>query len=989
MPVQAGTTSFVRLNLGVLPVNSNIAKATLRLYVTAVAAPGSFDVYQVDGKWSERGLNFNNAPILGASATGSRPVSVTGASLNQFILIDITPLAQGWLKGSIPNLGLALALASSGGSFSFDSKESVGTGHQPELEVVLDSISGIPTDSTVTSTAEVTTHDGITLGQPDRALDNETASQHRANSNLAPVINPATNFADTTTDQVVSVQQNGTGVALIASAPSSTAIVGASKASPIAGIIAGVEAITAAPTGYGLYARQLSSTAPGVAPTGVYAQSDSPNGAGMRAWEPYASGATFGLVGGAASTGGTAIQATETATSGSTFGLVAKVSSPTGTGALILNNASGTITGPLIQAKTNSGVQFFVDGSGNVNAAGSFSGMRLISTVATGTAPLQVASTTVVPNLNASLLGGIAASAFAPAGGSAAYIQNGSATQTGTSFNIDGNGTVGGTLNSNAVNSATNYQIGSGVVLSVGTTADQNLFLGSGAGTNNTPGSGQGNTFSGYNAGLQNTTGNNNTFNGASAGQLNTTGVHNTYLGMNAGQPVVTGSNNTFLGFNAGFSAGTAANNDVYISNQGAAADNGAIRIGDPANQTSAYIAGVNGSATTAGVPVFVDSTGKLGTGGGSVNFSQVVGTVSSPQFTGTYSNAVTLSNTSNTFNGSFNGNGAGLTGVSSGLSWPIVTKNVDYTIQTSDFSTPTHYGNFIVLIGLVKRTFTLPNPPPPNGSCVGIGNVAQTTGANTYLSVNPNGLNVDGGATAPTHPRRASYLYCSDGTGYWRFGQNQNGVSEIGPWLYTADNGTANVLTTSFLSGLDFGLIHGTMIYLWPANANTSSTPTLNVNQLGAVRIVKFGNQALAPGDLTHTALAHLIFDGNLWQLLNPQTNQGTVTAVTATAPLVSSGGVTPNLSCPTCVTNPILSGTTGSIGGSSLTAGGCTTGTAAVTGATVGHPVSVSASDGTLPNGFIILSAAVTNPNTVTVQLCATASVTPAANSYNVSTQ
>jgi hypothetical protein len=49
----------------------------------------------------------------------------------------------------------------------------------------------------------------------------------------------------------------------------------------------------------------------------------------------------------------------------------------------------------------------------------------------------------------------------------------------------------------------------------------------------------------------------------------------------------------------------------------------------------------------------------------------------------------------------------------------------------------------------------------------------------------------------------------------------------------------------------------------------------------------------------------------------------------------------------------------------------------------------VSVSASDGTLPNGFIILSAAVTSSNTVTVQLCATTGVTPAANTYNVATQ
>src|SRR5262249_51541246 len=41
---------------------------------------------------------------------------------------------------------------------------------------------------------------------------------------------------------------------------------------------------------------------------------------------------------------------------------------------------------------------------------------QFISTVATGTPPFSVASTTVVPNLNASMLGGVAASGFAQLG---------------------------------------------------------------------------------------------------------------------------------------------------------------------------------------------------------------------------------------------------------------------------------------------------------------------------------------------------------------------------------------------------------------------------------------------------------------------------------------------------------------------------------------------------------------------------------------------
>jgi hypothetical protein len=50
------------------------------------------------------------------------------------------------------------------------------------------------------------------------------------------------------------------------------------------------------------------------------------------------------------------------------------------------------------------------------------------------------------------------------------------------------------------------------------------------------------------------------------------------------------------------------------------------------------------------------------------------------------------------------------------------------------------------------------------------------------------------------------------------------------------------------------------------------------------------------------------------------------------------------------------------------------------------VGSPVAVSASDGSLPNVLIVLSASVTSTNTVTVQLATIAAVTPPAKTYKV---
>jgi len=138
--VQKGSVtskSYIKFNLGTLPSGVNVSKATLRLFVDQVAAPGSFDVYQLNTSWTESTLTYNNAPALGTSATGNHPIAFTSSTLNQFIVIDITSLVQGWMNGSIANNGVALALTTPGGAVAFDSKESIYTSHQPELEVAL------------------------------------------------------------------------------------------------------------------------------------------------------------------------------------------------------------------------------------------------------------------------------------------------------------------------------------------------------------------------------------------------------------------------------------------------------------------------------------------------------------------------------------------------------------------------------------------------------------------------------------------------------------------------------------------------------------------------------------------------------------------------------------------------------------------------------------------------------------------------------------
>ncbi len=140
--VQPGANSYIRFNLSSVPAGVTVNKATLRLYLDAITGNGSFEVYQLGNSWGESTLSYSNAPSMGASATGGHPIALTTSADNQFVLIDITSLVQGWIEGSIANNGLALSTSSGDAGFSFDSKESVYTSHQPELEIVLNGPAG-------------------------------------------------------------------------------------------------------------------------------------------------------------------------------------------------------------------------------------------------------------------------------------------------------------------------------------------------------------------------------------------------------------------------------------------------------------------------------------------------------------------------------------------------------------------------------------------------------------------------------------------------------------------------------------------------------------------------------------------------------------------------------------------------------------------------------------------------------------------------------
>jgi len=134
--VSGSQTTYIQFNLASIPAgytSTNVAKATLKLYVNAVSTAGNFNVNYVSGAWSEATITAKSSPALGSTIVSAVPL--TSASPNQYILIDITSTLQAWLNGTEANNGIAL-VANSPLNASFNSKENANASHPAELDIV-------------------------------------------------------------------------------------------------------------------------------------------------------------------------------------------------------------------------------------------------------------------------------------------------------------------------------------------------------------------------------------------------------------------------------------------------------------------------------------------------------------------------------------------------------------------------------------------------------------------------------------------------------------------------------------------------------------------------------------------------------------------------------------------------------------------------------------------------------------------------------------
>lgn len=259
-------------------------------------------------------------------------------------------------------------------------------------------------------------------------------------------------------------------------------------------------------------------------------------------------------------------------------------------------------------------------------------------------APYSVRSSKATTADNATFLGGVAANQFVqtndtrlsddrnPLPNSPNYIRNGAAQQSSSNFNISGNGTIGGTLSANVVDTAAKYNIGGQTVLTVSgniISPNSNLFVGIGAGAGNlgtfnpffgrdagfSNQTGAANSFFGNGAGRANTLGGSNSFFGASAGLRNTDGINNSFFGVSSGDTNTSGSDNSFFGYRAG-RATTGGANSFFGSGAGVLTSSG--------NGNSFFGFQAGGANTTGDANVFIGNA--AGDTNSTGNFNTIIG---------------------------------------------------------------------------------------------------------------------------------------------------------------------------------------------------------------------------------------------------------------------------------------------------------------------------------------------------------------------------
>ncbi len=138
-PDQPVRSTYVKFNTSILHDNitdSDVLKASLRIYVSRVRFSGMVHVYRVQGPWEEESLSHNSAPPKELVPLAT--IAIDTSDVGQFRYLDVTSAARDWLANPASNYGLVLV--AEGVIVYVTSKEDVLTGQAMEIQLNLASL---------------------------------------------------------------------------------------------------------------------------------------------------------------------------------------------------------------------------------------------------------------------------------------------------------------------------------------------------------------------------------------------------------------------------------------------------------------------------------------------------------------------------------------------------------------------------------------------------------------------------------------------------------------------------------------------------------------------------------------------------------------------------------------------------------------------------------------------------------------------------------
>ena len=581
-------TAYITFDLSTIPsgyTGSSIAKASLKLYVSAVTTAGSFNVDYVNGAWAEATIDANNAPSPGATIAASIPLAKSQAK--DYILVDITPAVVQWLNGTQANTGIAL-VANSPLAAAFESKENVKEGHAPELDIVFAAGGGGGTITGVLTASGSGLQGGGTSGTLNLSLLTTCAANQLLQWNGSGWKCSAAG-SGTITGVTAGTDLTGGG-------SSGTVTLNVDTTKVVTGVVAGTD-LTGGGTG-GVQTLNLDTTkVPQLNTPNTFNGNQTVNGSlsatGFVTGSAFQIGSNlfgYGSFGNRNAFLGFAGNSSMTGTGNTATGALA-LSSDTSGGA---NTASGfnalasNTTGSNNTATGLNALSFNTTGGSNTatGTAALFSNTNGSEDTATGEGALNSNTTGSANTASgyAALLANTIGQANTASGAQALFSNTSGSDNTASgSAALYSNTTGGG-------NTASGNQ-----ALSFNTTGSDNTANGSAALYSNT--TGVLNTASGYNALLSNTSGSNNSAYGYATLNKNVDGSYNTAVGYQALLTMTTGTSNTGIGVNTSASNGIV--NATAIGAWANVAQSNSLVLGSTAtqNQSGNTFVGIDVSA--------------------------------------------------------------------------------------------------------------------------------------------------------------------------------------------------------------------------------------------------------------------------------------------------------------------------------------------------------------------------------------------------------